>query len=64
MPKAKVSMIDQSTTPTVHQPEPVKKELPDFRKYLNIYEFDVVLPSGISVKLKPINAGQLKKFMN
>ena len=64
MPKAKVSMVEeQPTTPTVSRPEPVKKELPDFRKYLNIYEFDVVLPSGITVKLKPINAGQLKKFM-
>lgn len=38
-------------------------EKPDYRKYLNVYEFDVELPSGIKLKIKPINAGQLKKFM-
>ena len=33
----------------------------DFKKYLNVYEFEVVLPGcGQTVKFKPITTGQLK----
>jgi len=58
----KVQMVEQSK---IKKTKAVKKEVvkPDFRKYLNVYEFDVKLPSGIKLKLKPITAGQLKKFM-
>jgi DNA-directed RNA polymerase subunit RPC12/RpoP len=53
-----MSVIEKVETKTVKT-----VEKPDYRKYLNVYEFDVELPSGIKLKLKPINAGQLKKFM-
>ena len=36
----------------------------DFRKYLNVYEFECELPgSGKIVKFKPINTGQIKKLL-
>ena len=36
----------------------------DFRKYLNVYDFDVVLPgSGEIIKFKPITTGQMKKLL-
>lgn len=35
----------------------------DFKKYLNTYEFDCELPSGMKLKIKPIVAGQLKKLL-
>jgi phage FluMu protein Com len=58
----KVQMVDPKKVKK--EPKEVKKDVtPDFRKYLNIYEFDVKLPSGVKLKIKPINAGQLKKFM-
>ena len=61
MPKVQMvnKKVKEQKEPKV-VPEIVK---PDFRKYLNNYEFDVVLPSGVKLKIKPINAGQLKKFM-
>ena len=37
---------------------------PNFVKYLNIYEFETVLPgSGKVVKFKPLTTGQLKKLL-
>jgi len=36
----------------------------DFKKYLNVYEFETTLPgSGITVKFKPITTGQLKRLL-
>lgn len=55
-----VEMVKEQDVKTETKPAVV----PDFRKYLNVYEFEVTLPSGNKVTLKPINAGQLKKFMS
>jgi hypothetical protein len=36
----------------------------DFKKYLNVYEFETTLPgSGEVIKYKPITTGQLKKLL-
>jgi hypothetical protein len=36
----------------------------DFKKYLNVYEFETTLPgSGETVKFKPITTGQMKKLL-
>ena len=36
----------------------------DFRKYLNVYEFETTLPgTGDTVKFKPMTTGQLKKML-
>jgi len=36
----------------------------DFKKYLNVYEFDTVLPgSGKTVKFKPVTTGQMKELL-
>jgi len=36
----------------------------DFKKYLNVYEFDTVLPgSGRTVKFKPVTTGQMKELL-
>lgn len=36
----------------------------DFKKYLDVYQFDTVLPGcGKSVRFKPITTGQLKKIL-
>ena len=49
--------------------EKVKEEVagpkkPDFRNYLNIYEFDATLPGKkLTVKFKPITTGQLKRLL-
>ena len=41
----------------------VEKKL-DFRNYLNVYEFETVLPgSGETVKFRPITTGQLKQLL-
>ena len=44
-----------------------KKQSPvklDFKNYLNVYEFETILPgSGEEVKFRPITTGQLKKLL-
>jgi hypothetical protein len=36
----------------------------DFKKYLNVYEFDAVLPgTGETIKFKPLTTGQMKKIL-
>ena len=36
----------------------------DFKKYLNVYEFETTLPgSGVTIKFKPITTGQMKKLL-
>ena len=36
----------------------------DFRKYLNVHEFEAILPgSGEKVKFKPLTTAQIKKLL-
>ena len=66
MPKPKIQMVENEAVQEQKQVQveaEAPKGQPDFRKFLNIYEFEVTLPSGTKVTLKPINAGQLKRFM-
>lgn len=42
----------------------MKKDVMDFKKYLNVYEFDCVLPGeGTEVSFKPVTTGQLKRLL-
>jgi hypothetical protein len=44
--------------------EIVEQKKPDFRNYLNVYEFETTLPGmKQTVKFKPITTGQLKKLL-
>ncbi len=64
MPKVQmVEKLEVKKKKIVKKKETVKTGKLDFRKYLNVYEFDVKLPSGVELKIKPITAGQLKRFM-
>lgn len=42
----------------------VKKKTGDFKKYLNVYEFETTFPgSGETIKFKPITTSQMKKLL-
>lgn len=45
--------------------QPVEKQsTPDFRNYLNIYDFEITLPgSGQKLRIKPLTTGQIKNLL-
>ena len=59
--KAIIKQVDNTKKEVIEQESVPEK--PDFRKYLNAYVFDITLPSGIKLQVRPINAGQLKTFV-
>lgn len=59
--KAGVKMVKVKTP----KPEAVTKiDFKDFRDYLNVFEFDVILPgSGQHLKIKPLTIGGIKQIL-
>ena len=59
--KAGVKMVKQ----TARKPEAVTNiDFKDFRDYLNVFEFDIILPgSGERLKIKPLTIGGIKQIL-